>query len=89
MEILLGIFVIPERVSSAFQQLPTASHPNQFNLLGTSSVLLNILTNDALQLKTGSARQIPHPEGQQPRIESILLENEGRLLPILGRGCHW
>jgi hypothetical protein len=39
-------------------------------------------------LNLGSARQVPHPEGWQPGVQGVLPEDEGRLLPLPGRGGH-
>lgn len=36
-----------------------------------------------------SAGQIPDPESKQSREQSVLPENEGRLLPVFGWGGYW
>jgi hypothetical protein len=36
----------------------------------------------------GTLGQIPYSQSQQSRKQSLLLENEGRLLQIFGRGCY-
>ena len=36
----------------------------------------------------GAAERVPHPEGVDGRIAGVLPEDEGRLLPVPGRGGH-
>ena len=51
------------------------------------AIILITIFPASLSRLLGSARQIPDPKSQQPRIQSLLSEDEGRLLPIFGRSC--
>lgn len=47
---------------------------------------IHFTTFDPLLLLAGPVRQIPDCKSQQCRVEGVLPENEGRLLPLPGRG---
>merc|ERR1711973_334878 len=42
-----------------------------------------------LQRRSRSPRQVLDPKGHPGREQSLLPQDEGRLLPVSGRGCRW
>ena len=46
-------------------------------------------TNLSVATFPGSPRQVLDPQGHPGREQSLLPQDEGRLLPVSGRGCRW
>lgn len=68
--------------------LSYSSHTDGVKVIGLEIYFQNITTNSVLCCFLVSFGQILDPEGEQSRVEGVLPENEGRLLPLLGRGRY-